>query len=61
MPYRYHRDWHGIMHVGDPPTSIVAAKACSGAKEQLDLRAIGNPWRPCTLTTLKGAVGRDRD
>lgn len=26
-----HREWHGIMHVGDPPTSIIAAKACGGA------------------------------
>jgi hypothetical protein len=35
-----HREWHGIMHVGDLPTDI-AAKACGGAKEKLNLFAIG--------------------
>jgi len=29
-----HRERHGIMHMGDPPTFIVAAKACGGAKER---------------------------
>jgi hypothetical protein len=36
-----HREWHGIMHVGDLPTAIIAAKACGGAKEKLNLFAIG--------------------
>jgi hypothetical protein len=36
-----HREWNGIMHVGDPPTAVIAAKACGGAKEELNLLAIG--------------------